>query len=101
MSKKSSTFAPDLETTSLTIKTINIMTTAMINEIGNYLRETVEDFDVRVELALNTMDRKRCPFGYADSELCDECYDRIEEWCEEHGIEVECIDVEEIIFEMD
>ena len=51
------------------------MTTAIINEIGNYLRETIEDFDVRVELALNTMDRKRCPFGYADSELCDECYD--------------------------
>ena len=36
-----------------------------------------------------------------DSELCDECYDRIEEWCEENGVEVECIDVEEIIFEMD
>ena len=77
------------------------MTTAIINEIGKYLRETIEDFDVRVELALNTMDRKRCPFGYADSELCDECYDRIEEWCEENGVEVECIDVEEIIFEMD
>ena len=30
------------------------------------------------------MDRKRCPFGYADSELCDECYDRIEEWYEEN-----------------
>ena len=43
------------------------MTTAIINEIGKYLRETVEDFDVRVEIALNTMDRKRCRFGYADS----------------------------------
>ena len=41
------------------------MTTAIINEIGNYLRETLEDFDVRVELALKTMDRKRCPFGAA------------------------------------
>lgn len=73
----------------------------MINEIGKYLRENVEDFDVRVELALKTMDRKRCPLGYADSELCDECYNKIEEWCEENGVEVEYIDVEEIIFEMD
>lgn len=76
------------------------MTTAMINEIGNYLRETVEDFDIRVEVALNIMDRMRCPFGYADSELFDECYDRIEEWCEENGIGVECIDIEEIILRM-
>lgn len=73
----------------------------MINEIGKYLRENVEDFDVRVELALKTMDRKRYPLGYADSELCDECYNKIEEWCEENGIEPEYIDVEEIIFEMD
>lgn len=77
------------------------MSTAMINEIGNYLRETVEDFDVRVEVALNIMDKMRCPFGYADCNLCDECYDRIEEWCEEHDVDVDCIDVEEIIFEMD
>lgn len=73
----------------------------IINEIGKYLRENVEDFDIRVQLALKTMDRKRCPFGYADSELCDECYDRIEEWCIDNNIDVECIDVEEIIFEMD
>ena len=77
------------------------MTTAMINEIGNYLRETIEDFDFRVDLALNTMGRKKCPFGYADSVLCDECYDRIEEWYKENGIEPEYIDVYEIIFEMD
>lgn len=77
------------------------MTKERIDKIGNYLRETVEDFDVRVNLALWTMGRKRCPFGYADSELCDECYDRIEEWCEENGIDVEYIDVEEIIFRMD
>lgn len=77
------------------------MTTAIINEIGKYLREQIEDFDVRVDLALYTMNMKRYPLEYADSELCDECYDRIEEWCEENGVEVECIDVEEIIFEMD
>ena len=80
------------------------MTTAMINEIGNYLRETVEDFDVRVNLALKTMDKMRCSFDYADCDLYDECYERIEEWCEEHGIDTEkdyIVDVEEIIFGMD
>jgi hypothetical protein len=73
----------------------------MINEIGKYLRENVEDFDVRVNLALKTMDRKRCSFDFADCDLHNECYDKIEEWYEENGIEPEYIDVEEIIFEMD
>ena len=79
------------------------MTKEMINEIGNYLRETVEDFDIRVSLALKTIDRQRCSLDYADGALYGECYDRIEEWCEENGIdtEEEYIDVEEIIFEMD
>lgn len=73
----------------------------MINEIGKYLRENVEDFDVRVNLALKTMDRKRCSFDFVDCDLHNECYDKIEEWYEENGIEVEYIDVEKIIFEMD
>lgn len=77
------------------------MTKEMINEIGNYLREQIEDFDVRVNLALYTMNMKRCPLEYADSKLYDECYDKIEEWYKENGIEPEYIDVEEIIFEMD
>ena len=80
------------------------MTTAIINEIGNYLRETVEDFDIRVILALKTIDRQRCSLDYADRSLYDECYDRIEEWCAEHDIDTEIeyiVDVEEIIFEMD
>ena len=77
------------------------MTKEMINEIGNYLRETVEDFDFRVNLALKQMAKMRWSFCYADCNLYDECYDKIEEWYEENGIEVEYIDVEEIIFEMD
>lgn len=77
------------------------MTKEMINDIGNYLREQIEDFDVRVGMAFNTMGKKRCSFDYADCNLHDECYDKIEEWYEENGIEVEYIDVEEIIFEMD
>jgi hypothetical protein len=77
------------------------MTTAIINEIGKYLRENVEDFDVRVDLALKTMGRKRCSFDFADCNLHNECYNKIEEWYKENGIEPEYIDVEEIIFEMD
>ena len=77
------------------------MTKEMINEIGNYLREQIEDFDVRVGMAFNTMGKKRCSFDYADCNLHYECYDKIEEWYEENGIKVEYIDVEEIIFEMD
>ena len=80
------------------------MTKEMINEIGNYLRETVEDFDVRVNLALKTMDKMRCSFDYADCDLYDECYDKIEEWCENNDVDTiyqYIVDVEEIIIKMD
>lgn len=80
------------------------MTKEMINEIGNYLRENVEDFDFRVDLALKKMGKMRWSFDYADCNLYDECYDKIEEWCKENGIDTEkdyIVDVEEIIFEMD
>ena len=80
------------------------MTKEMINEIGKYLREQIEDFDVRVNLALNTMNKKRCSFDYADCDLYDECFDKIEEWCEDNGIDTTfeyIVDVEDIIIKMD
>lgn len=80
------------------------MTKEMINEIGNYLRESIEDFDVRVNLALKTMDKMRCSFDYADCDLYDECYDKIEEWCENNDVDTiyqYIVDVEEIIIKMD
>lgn len=80
------------------------MKNEMINKIGNYLREQIEDFDVRVGMALNTMDKMRCSFDYADCDLYDECYDKIEEWCEDNGIDTTfeyIVDVEEIIIKMD
>ena len=80
------------------------MTKEMINEIGNYLREQIEDFDVRVGMALNTMDKKRCSLDNADCDLYDECYDKIEEWCEDNNIDTTfeyIVDVEEIIIKMD
>ena len=76
----------------------------MINEIGKYLRETIEDFDVRVNLALKTMDKMRCSFDYADCDLYDECYDKIEEWCENNDVDTiyqYIVDVEDIIIKMD
>ena len=80
------------------------MTKEMINEIGNYLREQIEDFDVRVNLALKTMDKKRCSLDHADCDLYDECYEKIEEWCEDNDVDTiyqYIVDVEEIIFKMD
>ena len=80
------------------------MTKEMINEIGNYLREQIEDFDVRVNLALKTMDKMRCSLDNADCDLYDECYEKIEEWCEDNDVDTiyqYIVDVEEIIIKMD
>lgn len=73
-----------------------------IKEIARYCAEHIEDYEVRVQLALKNMDHMRCPFWMADDgRLSDEILDCAQEWCDDHEISVDFlddIDVEEIVF---
>lgn len=58
-------------------------------EVAAYVRNNVEDFEVRLQLALKRMDRMRCPFRMADGMLYDEIVDAIEEWCDDNEVSLE------------
>ena len=60
------------------------LTKKVRKEIAAYVRENVEDYELRLQLALNRMDRMRCSLRYVDSELFEAILERIEEWCEDN-----------------
>lgn len=58
--------------------------------------ENVENFEERMSVALARMGRYRESLERADPELYDDCYDAIEEYCEENDI-MYIVDVEEVL----
>lgn len=58
-------------------------------EIAAYVRNNVEFFEERLQLALNKMERMRCPLSFADQELYDDITNAIEEWCDDNEVSVE------------
>lgn len=56
-------------------------------EIAAYVRNNVDDYEERLQLALNRMDRMRCPLRFADKELYDDICDAIEEWCWDNEVD--------------
>lgn len=72
-------------------------------QIGKRFLENIEDFEIRFQLAMKTMEKYRCPLYHADSALYDECEDVISDYCVDNNIDIDMLDydVEEIIFDMD
>ncbi len=58
-------------------------------DIAAYVRNNVEFFEDRLQLALNKMDRLRCSLRFADSELFDAISDAIDEWCNDNEVSVD------------
>ena len=58
-------------------------------EVAAFVRHNIEDFEVRLQLALKRMDRMRCPLSMADGMLYDEIVDAIEEWCDDNEVSLE------------
>lgn len=61
-------------------------------EIAAYVRNSVEDYEIRFSLALKRMDRMRCPLRMADGGLFDEIVDAVSEWCEDNDVSVDFYD---------
>ena len=67
-------------------------------EVAAYVRNNIEDYEVRLQLALKKMDRMRCPLRMADESLFDEIVDAICEWFDDNEISIEYdFDFEELI----
>ena len=52
----------------------------VVEEIYEYLRENILDFDLEAQLALRKMDRCRAPLDNINSSLCCQMEDYMEEW---------------------
>lgn len=52
----------------------------VIEEIHEYLKENIEDFELEAQLALRKMDRCRAPLDNINSCLSREIEDKMEEW---------------------
>lgn len=66
-------------------------------EVAAYVRNNIEDFEERLQLALKRMDRMRCPMRMADDGLFDEIVDAIEDWCWENDVDCSEVDWDEVI----
>ena len=66
-------------------------------EIAAYVRNNVEFFEERLQLALNKMDRMRCPLSFADEELYDDISNAIDDWCWDNEVKNEDWDYEDLI----
>lgn len=72
-----------------------------LNEVAAYCAAHIEDYELRAQLALKTMDRMRCPLSMADSALCSEIRDRACDWANDNDYAVDFfdeIDEEQILF---
>lgn len=52
----------------------------VLEEIHDYLKENIEDFDIEAQLALHKMDRCGAPLNNINSSLCRQMEDYMEEW---------------------
>lgn len=66
-------------------------------EIAAYVRNNVEFFEERLQLALNKMDRMRCPLSFADEELYDDISNAIDDWCWDNDVDNNDWDYEDLI----
>jgi len=69
----------------------------MIKEIAAYVRNNVEFFEERLQMALNKMERMRCPLSFADQELYDDISNAIDDWCWDNDIDNDDWDYEDLI----
>ena len=67
-------------------------------EIAAYVRNNVEFYEERLQLALCYMEKMRCPLSMADDGLFDAIADAIEDWCWDNDVDFDSIeDLDELI----
>lgn len=66
-------------------------------ELAAHVRNNVEFFEERLQLALNKMERMRCPLSFADQELYDDISNAIDDWCWDNEVDNDDWDYEDLI----
>lgn len=58
----------------------------------------IPEFKMRLEIAMVTMDRMRCPLRMADPTLYQEMRDSVDGWCMDYDLDPDDYDIDEMIF---
>ena len=66
-------------------------------EVAAYVRNNVENYEERLQLALNRMERMREPLRMADRMLYDEIVEAIEDWCDDNEVCYDEVDWDDAI----
>lgn len=69
-------------------------------DLANYLAETIEDYEPRLQVALNRIDHNRCSLQQADYQLYSEMVDLVEEYITDNDLDIDPddIDIETLMF---
>jgi hypothetical protein len=64
----------------------------------DYCKDTIQDFEERVSMAIDKIAYWRCSLEYADPDLYDEIADAIADCAEDYGIDSDNITEEDVIW---
>lgn len=70
-----------------------------VKGIASYCEANIHNYEARLSIALDNMDRMRVPLQIADRELHDEIWDMIAEWFDDNpSVHADDVVAEDIIF---
>ena len=76
------------------------MTKKEKQELAAYLRSSIEDYEERIQVALNVINAMHYPLSIASPVLYGQMDDAAREWAEENGVRLGVeFDVEELLWE--
>lgn len=67
-------------------------------ELKEYVKQMVEDFTERANLALGVIDRERVPLYVADPVLYGDISDAMMQWCDDYDKDCSDYDAEDMIW---
>jgi len=70
----------------------------MLHTLYNHCKSVISCFEEHESIALDKINRMRCPLSFADSELYERMEEAISEYCEENGLNAEDFDTEEVFW---
>ena len=74
------------------------MAEQILHELYRYCKEHIYRFDDKESLALDEIDQWRCPLDMADESLYNEMMDAIGDYCEDHDLNPDDYDVEDVFW---
>ena len=57
------------------------------NKLLNYVADALSDFDAHITIALNNMDKYRCPLSSASNTIVGVIEDAIRDYCDDNDID--------------